>query len=329
MTENPAERLSSVYLTFAEREAHNRSPLYEELARAVAGDPSTLAFLAELPPPKQQPNLLFAAVRYLYGTPTGWEHFRRLLSDHRNEVAALMMTHSTQTNEPARCATLLPLLAKLPQPLALLEVGAAAGLCLLPDRYAYDYDGHHVPPTSVVAEDTPTFSCRTNRATPAPIDGIKVVWRAGLDLNPIDVNDHAQIAWLETLVWPGEGNRLDLLRSALKIARQDPPEVFQGDLRTDVPALVAQAPKNTTLVVFHTSVLCYVTSSEERAAFVQTMRDLRVVWISNESPGLFPQITENLSEPWPPSHLLLSLDEQPIAWTDSHGTHLSWIVPSS
>ncbi len=52
-----------------------------------------------------------------------------------------MAERSTQTNEPARCATVLPVLAQLPQPLALLEVGAAAGLCLLPEYYAYDYGG--------------------------------------------------------------------------------------------------------------------------------------------------------------------------------------------
>ena len=52
-----------------------------------------------------------------------------------------MLERRTQTNEPARCALMLPLLAALPQPLALLEVGASAGLCLLPDRYGYDYDG--------------------------------------------------------------------------------------------------------------------------------------------------------------------------------------------
>ncbi len=40
------------------------------------------------------------------------------------------MSKRTQTNEPGRCAVLLPLLAALPQPLALLEVGASAGLCL-------------------------------------------------------------------------------------------------------------------------------------------------------------------------------------------------------
>ena len=47
-----------------------------------------------------------------------------------------------QTNEAGRCAVLLPVLAALPQPLALLEVGASAGLCLYPDRYAYRYGDH-------------------------------------------------------------------------------------------------------------------------------------------------------------------------------------------
>ena len=45
-----------------------------------------------------------------------------------------MMVRSTQTNEAGRCAALLPVLALLPQPLALLEVGTSAGLCLFPDR---------------------------------------------------------------------------------------------------------------------------------------------------------------------------------------------------
>jgi hypothetical protein len=43
-----------------------------------------------------------------------------------------MLARRTQTNEAARCATLLPTLAALPQPLALIEVGASAGLEWLP-----------------------------------------------------------------------------------------------------------------------------------------------------------------------------------------------------
>jgi hypothetical protein len=146
-------------------------------------------------------------VKYVYGAPRDWSNFRRLLLEHKDEIRATIMARSTQTNEPARSATLLPLLARLPPPLALLEVGAAAGLCLLPDKYAYNYGGRRVAPTSFTSAKPPTFFCRAHRA-PLPPCGLEVVWRAGLDLRPININDSDRIAWLEALVWPDEGNRL-------------------------------------------------------------------------------------------------------------------------
>ena len=71
-------------------------------------------------------------------------------------MRATVLARATQTNEAGRCAVLLPFLAELPQPLALLEVGASAGLCLLPDRYSYRYDDgtdldpHDGPRTSLL-----------------------------------------------------------------------------------------------------------------------------------------------------------------------------------
>ena len=61
-----------------------------------------------------------------------------------------------------------------------------------------------------------------------------MVWRAGLDLNPLDVTDDEEMRWLELLVWPGQEHRLQTLRSAVEIARRDPPRLIQGDLATDV-----------------------------------------------------------------------------------------------
>ena len=325
--DHSTNRIASVYLAFAEREAHGRSALYEALARGVAADPVALALLAELPRAQQQPNLLFAAVKYLYGTPGDWGNFRRLLLEHGDEIRATMMAQSTQTNEPARCATLLPLLARLRPPLALLEVGAAAGLCLLPDAYAYDYDGHRVPPTLFTSAPPPTFFCCVHRA-PLPDRGLEIIWRAGLDLRPIDITDPEQIAWLEALVWPDEGNRLQLVRAALKVAHQYPLQVIQGDLRTDLRALVARMPVEATRVVFHTAVLGYLGSADERSAFGQTVRDLEVVWISNEPPALFPDMTQGLSKPWPLGLFLLSMNRRPVAWTDPHGASLDWIADS-
>ncbi len=317
-------QISARYTRFAADEAHGKSPLYEDLARRIAGDRLVLAFLCELPRKKQQPNLLFAAVKYLHGTPRGWEDFRTFIEQHGAEIAGLMKTRSTQTNVPERCATLLPLLARLPQPLALLEVGASAGLCLLPDYYAYAYDGHYVPPMRSGTASPPILACRASPGTPLPDRGIEVGWRAGLDSDPIDVNDDDQVAWLEALVWPGEPDRLANLRASLAIARRASPHIVRGDLRADLPQLAAQAPRDMTLVVFHTAVLAYVESREDRAAFARALRELGAMWVSNEAPGVFPAVSAKAGRPRP-SRYILSLNGEPIAWTDLHGAAIEWL----
>lgn len=215
MGEEGLAEISTRYLRFADTEAHSRSPLYEELARAVAGDRETLGFLSTLPDVKRQPNLLLAVVRHLFGTPTGWTEFRQALLAHPELVRSLMLERSTQTNEPGRCATLLPVLARLPQPLALLEVGSSAGLCLMPDLYSYDY-GRTMLRAPVMASEPPVFRCSASETTPLPTAPPHVVWRAGLDLSPIDASDASQVAWLETLVWPEQTARLANLRGGPK-----------------------------------------------------------------------------------------------------------------
>jgi hypothetical protein len=317
--------IGRMYRLFAEREARGRSHLYEELALEASKDRATLEVLAALPPVKRQPNLLLGAVKYLHGTVTGWPEFRALLEEDRSRIVEVMLARRTQTNEPARCATLVPLLALLPPPLALLEVGAAAGLCLLPDCYGYDYDGRHVAPSVRAGVPAPVFRCHTNAATPIPPRNLDVVWRAGVDVEPVDLGDRDAIAWLEALVWPGEERRLEPLRAAIELARIRPPGVRSGDLATDVPALLAEAPAGATAVVFHTAVLPYL-SGQERAAFAKTARDLLPHWIANEGPRLQPMALKRLTTPVPQSgEFLLSLNGRPMAWTDPHGSRIEWL----
>jgi hypothetical protein len=83
----------------------------------------------------RQPNLFFAAVHYLAGSeemPLNAGDLRVFLSRERDAVAAVMRAHHTQTNEVGRCAVILPALPK--GPLAIIEVGTSAGLCLMLDK---------------------------------------------------------------------------------------------------------------------------------------------------------------------------------------------------
>jgi len=307
------------YRVFAE-EARGRSAAYEALATLVAGDDTILRFLGTLPPAKRQPNLLFAAARYLLGTPPDIAALRALVGQDRAGLARVMLARRTQTNEPARCATLLPALAQLPPPLALIEVGASAGLTLLFDRYSYDYGGHLIPGSD---PDAPTLRCVPRGPVPLPERLPVIAWRAGLDLNPLDVTDDDDVHWLSCLVWPGEGDREERLAAAVAAARRDPPAIYRGDLLTDLPALAAQAPAGATLVIFHSAVLAYV-APEGRRRFSGTVRSLPAVWLSSEAPGVVPGVSVPACQGGP---LVLIRDGRtPLACADGHGAWVHWLA---
>ena len=303
------------YAAFAARETRGVSPIYERLSIAVSRDEEVLALLGMLPPAKRQPNLLFGVVRFLGGPVEDPAAFHDYAVTNWPAISEQMRIRATQTNEAGRCAILLPVLAALPQPLALLDVGASAGLCLYPDRYSYRYGNYRI------GTGDPVLSCAaTGMALPARRP--EVAWRAGLDLNPLGVTDPADFAWLEALIWPEHAHRRARLRAAAALATAEPPLLVRGDLVDDLPALAGQAPADATLVVFHTSVL-YQVPPPRREAFAEVVRGLPGHWIASEAPNVLTYETL----PTPPDDALrnvLALDGTPLAWTSPHGQAIVW-----
>jgi hypothetical protein len=306
------------YAAFAVREARGVSPTYERLSLAVAADPELLALLDTVAEAKRQPNLLFGVVRLLGGPVGDAGAFHDFTVGNWDAVAAQLRARATQTNEPGRCAVLLPVLQRLPQPLALLEVGASAGLGLYPDRYSYRYGDRRL------GAGGPVLACELTGAEP-PTRLPEVVWRAGLDLNPLRVTDADDVAWLDALIWPEHAHRRERLRAAARIAAADPPTLVRGDLVDDLPALAAQAPPGATLVVFHTSVL-YQVPSDRRKAFEQLVRTMPGHRISVEAPEVVP-FADLPPAPDGTLHNVVALDGVPLAWARGHGQALSWFGP--
>ncbi|WP_422367760.1 DUF2332 domain-containing protein [Pelagibius sp.] len=320
------EELSQSYRRFAQAEAHGVSAVYEDLALFIGDSPELLGFIATFPDERRQPNLFLAAVRHLAGVPASGDGLVRVVRERPQDLRRIMLKRTTQTNEPARCATLLPLLARLPQPLALVEVGASAGLCLLPDRYGYDYGDVSLRPELPSGTMPPEFPCKVGGNTPLPMALPRVVWRRGLDLNPLDPGSQSDVAWLQTLVWPGQEERAERLQAAVTVARQDPPKVQRGDLFVDLDKIIEAAPDEATLVVFHSAVLAYIGEEERREAFAEKMMNASAVWISNESPRVFPRIAAQAPPSPTEGSFLLSIDGQPVAWTGPHGQSLDWFA---
>ena len=86
---DPRRSVAENYQMFG-REAHGRSPLYEALAASVAGDEEIMGFVGALPRAKQQPNLLFAAARYLLDGSPSLGALRTLVRRHGSDLSAVM-----------------------------------------------------------------------------------------------------------------------------------------------------------------------------------------------------------------------------------------------
>ena len=315
---------AELYLRMAEHELHGVSPSYEALCQAVAASETTCALLDRLPVGKRQPNLLQGAVRFLGSPVDDPATFLDFATAQWDIVADTMMTHRTQTNEPGRCATLLPLLASLPQPLALVEVGASAALYLYPDRYSYRYT------TSLgeqrLGDSQIVLSCAVTGPAPLPERLPEVGWRAGLDLNQLQANSGDDCRWLASLIWPEQIDRAERLDRALDVVAADPPRLEAGDLLVDLPALLADAPSDATLVVFHSAVAAYL-DQEQRGRFTDVMHTLKrtrdVHWVSNEAPGV---IRGADIDPRPRDRFILAHYRVPVAVTGPHGHSLLWLA---
>ncbi len=133
---NDPARIKRRYRQFADTECKGYSDVYYGLALAVSEDDEVVGFIAAMP--VIQPNLFFASIQLLTGPdgmPKTGSELRAFVHRRGREIGEVMRSRRTQTNEVGRCAVLLPALPS--GPLALLEVGASAGLCLLLDRFHY------------------------------------------------------------------------------------------------------------------------------------------------------------------------------------------------
>lgn len=316
--------LAELYRWFAD-ESGPTSPIWGALCTWIAEEPEALSLLERLPGTKRQPNLFLGAVRYLNGPTAGGSAFLGWLRACWDEIETVVLTHATQTNEPGRCAVLLPFLAALPQPLALIEVGMSAGLCLFPDRYAYRYRSN----AREVLAGPPTagwrFECEVTSGDLAAPSAIDVVWRAGVDLNPLDPSSPEDARWLRSLIWPGQPERERRLADALKIAAAEPVHRARGDLVVELPGLVSQAPQGASVVVFHTAVLAYL-DQLARERFVRTVSSLDLTWISNEGVDVTPGVAALLPESEREGpEFVLAVDGRPLARTQPHGRTMRWL----
>jgi hypothetical protein len=197
--------------------------------------------------------------------PNGVTRDALLASLERESIWHSIRTKFVQTNETSRAvAWLWP--AEIAgcsdgaRPLALFEVGAAAGLNLVAD---------HLPSPWTISSGARVRTVRAPRA----------VARVGIDAHPLDARSDGDSNWLRACVWAGERERLERLEAAIAAFRSSPAELERGDV-TDVPqklqALSAQQEERTLVLAFQTIMRDYV----EEGARIEYERGMRR-WLEN------------------------------------------------
>jgi len=305
------------------------SELQVAWATMIAGDPELLELIDRLPREHRQPSLLFSVASWCGAPAVADPSWRRWIIAHWPAIEDAARSRRTQTNEVGRCIPLLIGLDRIaaadPRPIALLELGAAAGLCLALDGYSYRFDDG-----ATLGGGEPLLVSTTTGVGAAPTRMPDIVWRRGVDLAPLDVTEPDDVRWLEALLPPDRPERRARLLAAVAAVQDAPPLVVEGDALAAVPDLAAAAraeAPDATLVIAALGTLVYLPPGE-RDAVVDAASTLGAHLVTFEGAGVLPGVAarlQGLSAPHP-TPFVLAVDGEPIAHAGPHGDRLSWLT---
>jgi hypothetical protein len=250
-----------------------------------------------------------------------WDAFRATLESDAAELRDLL-DRPVQTNEVGRAAALvggfLLVASRTALPLAILEIGASAGLNLRWDHFRYEARGETWGP-----EDSPVRLC-TFEAPPTPPFHVRarVVERRGCDANPVDPTTEDGRLALMSYVWPDQTARFRALKGALRIAGRVPATVERARATEWLERALATPRRGAATVVFHSIVWQYL-SEEDRArvtsllyeAGARASDDAPIAWLRMEPGG--EQAAVHLTS-WPGG------DTELIAESGYHGSPVTW-----
>ena len=241
-----------------------------------------------------------------------------------------------QTNEVQRSAALLPGLlhvaALTPLPLALVEIGASAGLNLWCDQYRHDHG------VWVWGDPGSTLTLRSEWLGAAPcLPSLVIASRAGCDAMPIDIRQSDEGLRLAAFIWPDQPERLSRLRAAQAVATACMARsgvLVQAAHAADfVRQQLQQRMPGQTLVLMHSVVWQYISHAEQdsirtqiEAAGNAATANAPLAWLRFEPPA--PELTMNLAMElrcrfWPGG------EDRLLAHCHPHGARIEWLAGRS
>lgn len=247
-----------------------------------------------------------------------WQAVRGTL-DSEADFIDRFLDSAPQTNEVRRSAVLIAaghwLTERYGLPISLSELGASAGLNLIWDRYALALPGRRLGPADPVLTLAPDWSGPLPPAT-APV----IAGRAGVDLNPIDLDDPGQRLRLLAYLWPDQPERLERTIAAITAA---PPRPDQGDAIDWLATRLQPRPGHLHLIAHTIAWQYFPVETRARgaaliaAAGAETPPDAPLAWLALEADGHGPGAALSLRL-WPGDEGFA------LGRADFHGRWVQW-----
>jgi hypothetical protein len=219
-----------------------------------------------------------------------WSAVERALARHEGALLDAL-GRAPQTNEVRRAAALIPALgmvaAATGKPLALWELGCAAGLNLRADLFRLEVSGTAWGPADAAPRLRPDWDGPAPTACP-----FAVVERRGVDLAPVDPAVPEDRLRLLSYLWPDQPERRTLAEAALARAVEAPADVTRGDAIDWLRAELPRRREGVATVVFHTVAWQYLPEAARargealiEAAGAGATRDAPLARIGMEADG--------------------------------------------
>jgi hypothetical protein len=235
-----------------------------------------------------------------------------------------------QTNEVQRSAALLPGLLRVAErtalPLALLEIGASAGLNLWCERWRLDAGAWAWGDPAAPLTLRPEWP-----GGPPPLGApLRVLQRAGCDVAPLDITQPEHALRLASYVWAEQRERAGRLHRAQAAAagwmRAEGLRVRAQPAADFVAAQLARRPRHAVTVLMHSVMWQYLGSDEQlrigramQEAGAQASAAAPLAWLRMEPPQ--PDLRMELRlRLWPGG------DDELLAHAHPHGQKVEWLA---
>lgn len=304
--------------SWAVLEVHDKDPAGSALALRFMGATHRLVLEGRAP----ELALCYPSAGGAPHADAAWEALRRVLQEHREEVADLM-ERPVQTNEVGRAAGLigafLTVASRTGLPLRLLEIGASAGLLLHWDHFRYEARGATWGP-----EESPVRLCDFNSDAAPPFETeATIAERHGCDRSPVDPTTKDGRLTLLSYVWPDQVARIRSLRAALEVARHTPALIDRADAAGWLEQHLARPKPGLATVLYHSIVWQYLSDEQldrvsaaiDNAAATAT-HDAPFAWLRMEAGGDIAHVRLAL---WPGGA------DRLVATCSYHGAAVRWL----